>query len=88
MSAIAKYEYFNDTIIKKEYFEVNGVKEGVYTEYYSNGNIYIICNYVNGVIHGTYIENNKNGELYMYCNYINGVIDGEVKQFCNNTDIH
>ncbi len=64
------------------------VKDGVYTDYHSNGAVYIVCNYVNNTIHGEYYEYHANGEIYTHCNYINGLIVGDFKQFFDNKQIY
>ena len=38
----------------EEYFEHNGVKEGIYKEYHSIGQLAEICTYVNGQREGNF----------------------------------
>ena len=47
--------YFDkeQTKLAHEYYQVDGKKEGEYKSYYSNGQLYEICNYVDA---------NKNGK--------------------------
>jgi len=40
--------------LKEEYFQNNGIKEGIYKSYYYNKKTCVECNYINGSINGVY----------------------------------
>ena len=47
---------------------------GPYKEYFSNGVLYIKCNYgENGKLDGEYKEYDAEGKLVKECTYVNGV---------------
>ncbi len=63
---------------------IKGKLNGVFTEYYSNGNKKIERNYKNGILNGKYISyynNNMQKEIY---NYDMGLINGERKSYWIN----
>ena len=60
--------YFETGELEREFFEINGKKEGVYKYYHKNGNIYLICNYINGEL---------NGELISYYEKVLGLTSDE-----------
>ena len=43
---VRTYHDEEQTILKEEYFQLNGKKNGIYREYYSNGQIKIEVNYI------------------------------------------
>ena len=45
MSVIRKYYDDKETILKEEYFEINGIKEGEKKYYYENGKLLSVFNY-------------------------------------------
>ena len=47
--------------------------EGLYKEYYFDGQIYVECNYENGILVGEFKKYKINGELFEHCFYINGI---------------
>ena len=61
--------YYNE--ISNIYY-VNGLKHGMYKEYFDNGKLKYEINYVNGNIHGMYKEYFDNGELNSEIYYVNG----------------
>lgn len=65
--------------LKEEYFQNNGIKEGVLKKYYYNGNIHIECNYINGRRNGICREYDLNCEEITECNYIDDIFDGIYK---------
>jgi antitoxin component YwqK of YwqJK toxin-antitoxin module len=56
----------------------NGLKIGVWEEYYTNGNKKNIYTYKSGILDGLYQSYNRdNGNVYLAGNYVNGKEDGE-----------
>ena len=53
----------NGTILKKEYFQNNGIIEGIYKSYYVNGQLYEEVNYINGERNGIYKSYRENRQL-------------------------
>ncbi len=73
--------YYDNDILKEEYFVVNDVKEGEFKEYFITGQLYSICNYINGIIEGELKCYHTNGQIEYSCNYVNGVVVDEGKQY-------
>ena len=80
--------------LKKEYFENNGKKEGVYKEYNCDGTLYKECNYIDGKLNGICkkygYDDDENVEdycdsIYIECNYINDKKEGVYKEYRNGT---
>ena len=77
----------NGSRIKEEYFQNNNIKEGIYKQYYSNGQLLAECNYINGKKVGKYIKYYYNGQKLLECYYINNKIDGYLKIYKSNGDL-
>lgn len=77
----------NGSRIKEEYFQNNNIKEAIYKEYHSNGNIRIECNYINGKKMDEYIKYYYTGRKFIECYYINDKIDGELKIYKENGEL-
>lgn len=79
---VVKTYYKDQTTIKEEYFQVNGIKEGEYKKYYDNGILIETCNYFNNNREGEcktfYWEN---GKLWGIKYYINNKLEGKAKTF-------
>jgi antitoxin component YwqK of YwqJK toxin-antitoxin module len=60
------------TQLKSEVFIYNGKKEGVYKEYYEDGELLSEVNYINGKKNGIYNSYYDNGQLSSEINYIDG----------------
>ena len=62
-------EYYDSGKIKIEYFQNNGVKEGVYREYNHREFLIKEYNYINGKLNGFYKEFNNDGNITLDMNY-------------------
>lgn len=82
-----QYGLFISSSIKEEYFQLNGLKEGICKHYYTNGTIYIYCNYSNGILHGEYKQYYPNEQLLYICNYMNGKLHGDYKEYFSNGNL-
>ena len=73
-------EYYNDekTLLKEEYFQVNGKKEGEFKCYYPSGELYHIINYVNDKKEGESKSFHENGQLASIFYYINNKKEGGI----------
>ena len=60
------------TQLKSEVFIHNRKKEGVYKEYYEDGELLSEVNYINGEKNGIYNSYYDNGQLSSEINYIDG----------------
>jgi antitoxin component YwqK of YwqJK toxin-antitoxin module len=85
--------YCRDTICKKEITDVgkiiwkqkiNGKLNGLYREYFENGNINKKCMCKDDKINGKNKEYYENGKLKIDSNYKDGKIDGEYKLYYEN----
>ena len=56
---------------------VNGLQEGIWTNYYRNGQKKYIENYKNGLKDGTFIDWNENGQKTNEINYRDGIYHGD-----------
>lgn len=63
---------------------VNGIKHGVFKEYYFDGPIKKEYKYVDGVLSGTYKSYHDNGQLYCYGYYSLGELDGKYNEYDEN----
>jgi antitoxin component YwqK of YwqJK toxin-antitoxin module len=61
---VRTYHDKEQTILKEEYFQLNGKKEGVYTSYYGNNNLKNEYNYIDGKKHGKYKIYYYHGQIY------------------------
>jgi len=66
---------------------INGIKHGLYKEYYDNGNIRIECNYSDEQKHGLYKKYYDNGNIRIECNYIDDKKNSEYKEYYDNGQI-
>ena len=57
---------------------IDGKLNGLYQEYYENGNKKIECNYIDNILNGLYQEYYENGNKKIECNYELGTIISEV----------
>jgi len=74
MAKVVRTYYDNEqTKLKEEYYEINGKKEGIYKEYYNNGQLNVVCNYIDDKLNGEYKIYLCDGQLYEICNCVNGV---------------
>ena len=64
-------DYHENEQLKEEYCLINNKKEGLYKEYYKNGQICEICNYVGGQINGGYNRKRRLIKIYVIA-YKNG----------------
>jgi antitoxin component YwqK of YwqJK toxin-antitoxin module len=67
-----KRTYYDDEVLKEEWFEINGKKEGYYKRYYSNGQIWCICFYIGDNKNGEYKSYDEYGDLIKQSIYENG----------------
>ena len=56
-----KRTYYDSGELEKEYFEINGKKEGQYKLYRNNGELHICSNYIDGKLNGEYKLYTDNG---------------------------
>ncbi len=66
----------------------DGKKDGLYKEYYANGQVKVQCNYINGLMDGFREEFYCNGDVKIKCNYINGKPDGIYEEYYMNKKLH
>jgi len=69
----------NGLRLHTEYFQNNGVKEGSFKMYHSNGHIYQEYNYINGKINGIAKFFNEAGKIIEEQFYTYGVLDKYIK---------
>ncbi len=60
---------------------VNGKREGVWTEYYTNGLVKTVTSYVNGEKEGLYMELNNSGQITKRFYYHKGLRHGDYKEY-------
>ena len=90
-TCIVRTYSYNETILREEYFKLNGIKEGKsYTEY---GQLITFCNYINDKIDGQYKEywttsfkpsdpNELNNHiLWKISTFVNGSKEGCEKEY-------
>jgi len=66
----------------EHYFEdENGLKQGEYKKYYSNGQLWFHCYFKNNNIHGEYKEYYSGGQLWVHCYYKDNNRHGEYKRY-------
>ena len=66
---------------KLEFYTANGKKDGLYKEWYDNGNLADSCYYKNDVQDGYEFQWYPNGKLKFTRNFTNGRLDGDVKDY-------
>ena len=81
---VRTYYDLKKTKLKEEYFINAGKKEGIYKEYYENGQLCVEVNYINGTMNGIYKLYYENGQLWEEMNYIDGKINGIFKSYYSN----
>lgn len=59
----------------------NGVKNGLYTSFHKNGNIWIKCIYLNNKLDGLYTKYNENGYKEIECEYKQNVLHGSFTSY-------
>ncbi len=64
--------YFEDRSYRATYTFVHGVLDGPCREWYSNGNLSLLCEYANNARTGTWKWYNEDGSLHMTCIYSGG----------------
>ncbi len=72
---ITLFSYYNGYLVETIRInrkDDNGVKQGRWIEFYSNGNKKTESNYFNGKLHGIYREYELNGKLLSEKKYVNG----------------
>lgn len=79
--------YDQELILRQEYFELDGKKEGEHKEYSEEGYLETISNYVNGIIHGEFRGYRPNGQLHRIGNYSNGELEGKYIRYHPNGQI-
>jgi antitoxin component YwqK of YwqJK toxin-antitoxin module len=73
--------------LKEEYFQNNGIKEGIYKKYYDMGNLQLECNYINDKLNGNCKKYNYYGILLIECNYIDDKLHGIYRTYYDNGKI-
>jgi len=77
-----KTHYKITNILKEDYFEKNGIKNGKYTKYNIDGiHRLIVCEYIDGVINGEYMRYYSNGNIQEITNYVDGKQHGDSKMY-------
>ena len=66
---------------------VNGLRDGVWRQYWDNGQLWLKENYKNGKKEGSYIQYHENGKLNTNSNYKNGKPDGTWVYYWDNEKI-
>ena len=60
---VRRYYNKEQTKLEEEYFEIDGKIEGVYKEYWDNGQLKQICNYINDYRNGEYKHYHYDGQF-------------------------
>jgi antitoxin component YwqK of YwqJK toxin-antitoxin module len=71
--------------MEKNQYNVNGKKEGLWEEYWGNGEVSTRCTYKDGLIDGRYEYYYPNGTLNSVEEYIGGKKDGIVLRYNHRT---
>jgi antitoxin component YwqK of YwqJK toxin-antitoxin module len=79
--------YFPGEILKSKVMYINGVRHGLFTDFYENGKIRSEYKYENGKIHGSYKVWNETGILIEEHNYYNDLENGFQKTFFLNGQV-
>lgn len=87
---MAEYKriYNANNILTEEYYEINGIKEGLSTHYCDDGTLHYTYNYVNGKKHGIHKVFYVNGNINVICSYIDDKIEGECIVYRSNGRIY
>ena len=73
--------------VKETGFFINGLKEGIWMDYYPNGAIKAYVSYENNVLNGVYELYDDNGKLYSRGNYIKGLKEGDWNVFQTDSSV-
>ena len=74
--------YYDNGILKSEFEKNdNGQLDGIYREYYENGQLKLECTYKNGQLEGIAKEYYKNNQLSCEYNFRDGKLDGLCKEY-------
>lgn len=75
------WKYYEDNVLVKKAFFVDGVLEGEQVAFHSNGNVKSTCVYQDGMLIGEYLEYYSTKQLKSIVVYINDKKEGEQKFF-------
>ncbi|MEW5823267.1 MAG: hypothetical protein AB1766_02865 [Pseudomonadota bacterium] len=70
-------EFDGNGLIKSEYFELDGVKNGVQRRWHEDGSIFSECTFIHGKLHGIARLWTAAGVCYIEENFEHGVRHGE-----------
>lgn len=70
------YYFPNGLLLKKEFYDNNGIKSGQSVNYHRNGNIEHVEYYLNGKIEGPKTTFYENGRVYQVTLYVGGLMNG------------
>lgn len=76
------------TGFREEFYNKNGVKEGLSKRYYPTGELSDETNYKNGKEHGSHKSYYKNSQLRVETNYKDGKREGIKKEYYKNGELH
>ena len=65
----------------------NGIKEGLYVEYYKNGQVELLGKYNDGNMNGEFEKYYENGQLESRENYKNGIKEGLYVEYYKNGQV-
>jgi len=78
-------KYYNNGALKSEYYcDENGLKSGVFKEYYENKNPKIECNYIKDTLNGIYKEFFSNGNPSIITSFSKGKQNGSLLEYFEN----
>ncbi len=87
MPTAEKKNYDNGDLLRKGSYK-NGLKNGVFEEFYPNGAVKTSVTYRNGVQHGPARMYTKDNHLTNYTEYADGVREGVAYSYYNNETPH
>ncbi len=73
---IKHQDYYDDGNLKRVYFTVNGILDGIESIYYPTGELNKTKTWLNGVLEGPFVVFFRNGMPYIEGNYANGTYKG------------
>ena len=79
--------YHDNGNIQFAFEQINGIKNGLFQQYYPEGGIYIQCVFKNNIKNGDEIHFNRNGTVKQLIPYVNGLVHGTVASFFSNEKI-
>ena len=88
MQKIIDYYDVNMQQIKRSYTLRNGLKDGMFIEFYKNGTTLLMKEYRQNLIVGKYIEYHENGRLKSCVDYYHGQPHGQQIIYYMNGNIH